>query len=134
MSPRSPQTFVYGTFIWPKKTFLNVPTRKDIFPDIALEILREFSASEFVGKLYTKPYFGNWTVSQLAEIKQADWYAAFESSKQHCMFIMQGSGTWEVLHFRAESDESGPYVAVALRQFAQVDPPWVALTRKRLAL
>jgi hypothetical protein len=27
----------------------------------------------------------------------------------------KGSGRWAVLHFRNESDETGPYVAVALR-------------------
>lgn len=136
MSPRSQQTFVYGTFLWPSKAFLQGPGAKPIEPDIAIEILREFSASEFVGKLYTKPYFGNWTAAKLSEIRQSDWYAAFdEKFKQHFVFIMQGSGAWEVLHFRAESDESGPYVAIALREISKAKtPPWVIVTRQRLAL
>ena len=30
-------------------------------------------------------------------------------------FAMDGSGTWHVKHLRDESDESGPYIAVALK-------------------
>ena len=61
-SPRSQQILVYGTFLWIQK-----PRTQAFFgtadePDMAVEILREFSASEFVGKLYTKPVIGNWTI------------------------------------------------------------------------
>jgi hypothetical protein len=42
-------------------------------PDIALEILREFSASEFLAKLYTKPVIGNWTAAEFEQIRQAAW-------------------------------------------------------------
>jgi hypothetical protein len=138
MSPRSQETFVYGTFLWPSRGtgafFGEIGAR---IPNIALEILREFNASEFVGRLYTKPSMGSsWTRAQLSEISVTAWYKSFEKFHgAHVAFIMQGSGPWEVLHFRPESDESGPYVAVALRQFEKGKVPnWVRAVQKKLAL
>jgi hypothetical protein len=99
-------------------------------PDIAIEILREFSATEFVGKVYTKLSVGDWIVAQFQKIRQTPWFEAFEKSPKMFVFDMQGSGPWEILHFRAESDESGGYVAIALRQFeAGKAPPWVKAVR-----
>jgi len=134
MSPRSQQIFVYGTFLWIQK-----PRTQAFFgtadePDVALEILREFSASEFVGKLYTKPgIIGNWTIAQFEEVRKTAWYDVSERAPQFIVFDMQGSGPWDVLHFRIESDESGPYVAVALRQFEKGKAPlWVRSLRSSL--
>lgn len=133
MSPRSQQIFVYGTFLWIQK-----PKTQAFFgtadePDIALEILREFRASEFVGKLYTKPVIGDWTIAQFEQIRQTAWYEVSEKAPQFIVFDMQGSGPWEVLHFRIESDESGPYVAVALHRFEKGKAPlWVNSLRSSL--
>jgi len=126
MNPQSQQTFVYGTFLWIQK-----PRTQAFFgtadePDIALEILREFGASEFVGKLYTKQVIGKWTIAKFEEVRQTAWFDVAKKAPQFIVFDMQGSGPWEVLHFRIESKESGPYVAVALRQFEKSKtPPWV---------
>ncbi len=137
MSPKSQQPFVYGKFVWPQRA-LKRPfwgEGSTIEPEIALEILREFSASEFVGKLYTKPNVGSWAVAQFDCVRSSDWYEAYQKAQQHFVFDMQGSGPWEVLHFRTESDESGPYVAVALRQFDKGKvPSWVATVRKRFTI
>lgn len=135
MSPRSQQIFVYGTFLWIQK-----PRTQAFFgtadePDIALEILREFSASEFLAKLYTKPVIGKWMAAEFEQIRQTAWYEVSEKAPQFIVFDMQGSGPWEVLHFRIESDESatGPYVAVALRQFDKGKAPlWVKSLRSSL--
>jgi len=135
MSPRSPQVFVYGTFLWIQK-----PRTQAFFgtadePDVALEILREFSASEFVGKLHIKPVIGHWTVAQFEEIRRTAWYEVYEKAPQFIVFDMQGSGPWEVLHFRIESNDSGtaPYVAVALRLFEKGRAPiWVKSLRSSL--
>jgi hypothetical protein len=47
------------------------------------------------------------------------WYKklgpAMRTSPTLYYFDMEGSGHWTVLHFRTESDETGIYVAVALR-------------------
>lgn len=102
-------------------------------PDIALEILREFSASEFVAKLHTKPVIGNWTIAQFEEIRRTAWYKVSEKAPQFIVFDMQGSGPWELLHFRIESDDSGHYVAVALRRFEKGKAPqWVKSLRSSL--
>jgi len=55
MSPRSQQIFLYGTFLWTPE-----PRTQGFFgarseADSALEMFREFGASELVGKLHTKP-------------------------------------------------------------------------------
>lgn len=132
-SPRSQQILVYGTFLWIQK-----PRTQAFFgtadePDMAVEILREFSASEFVGKLFTKPVIGNWTIAKFEEIRQTAWFEVSEKAPQFIVFDMQGSGAWEVLHFRIESDESGAYVAVALRQFEKGKAPlWVKSLRSSL--
>ncbi len=135
MTQKGQQTFVYGNFLWlgmRKKAggfYGEVQTGE---PDVAVEILREFGASEFVGKLYLKPS-GSWTIARIAQIRQMPWYVAFEKTPQTFAFDMQGSGPWEVLHFRTESDEFGGYVAVALRQFEKGKaPPWVKLARALL--
>jgi hypothetical protein len=39
----------------------------------------------------------------------------FAKIGRNLFFEMEGSGRWEVEHFREESDETGPYVAVALK-------------------
>ena len=133
MSLQSQPIFVYGTFLWIQK-----PRTQAFFgtadePDIALEILREFSASEFVGKLYTKPVIGNWTIAQFEEIRRTNWYDVSVKAPQFIVFDMQGSGPWEVLHFRLESDGSERYVAVALRQFEKGKAPlWVKSLRSSL--
>ena len=133
MSPRSEQILVYGTFLWIQK-----PKTQALFgtadePDIALEILREFSASEFVGRLYIKPVIGKWTIAKFEEVRQTAWYEVSEKAPQFIVFDMQGSGPWEVLHFRIESDGSGPYVAVALRRFEKARAPlWVKSLRSSL--
>lgn len=135
MTQKGQQTFVYGMFLWPGRgresgAFYGLSGIKPGEPDIALEILREFGATEFVGKVYTKLSIGEWTVTQFQKIRQTPWYEAFEKIPKMVVFDMQGSGPWEVLHFRAESDESGAYVAVALRQFDKgKTPAWVKLVR-----
>ena len=134
MSPRSQQNIVYGKFLWPARPFTKGSKPGSSEPDIALEILREFKASEFVGRLYTKPYLGAaWAPAQLDRIKETAWYKAYEQFRQDFLFIMQGSGPWELLDFRAESNESGPYVAVALREIGKA-PPWVGPLQKRLRI
>ena len=134
MSSPSQQIFVYGTFLWVQKPRTQAFFGSADEPDIALEILREFSASEFVGKLYTKPVIGKWTIAQFEEIRQTAWYEVSEKAPQFIVFDMQGSGPWEVLHFRIESDESGRYVALAVRQFEKGKAPlWVKSLRSSLS-
>jgi hypothetical protein len=87
-------------------------------PDVAVEILREFSATELVGKVYAKSRGGgSWAPSSQAGIREYSWYQDFP---RHGLILeTEGSEPWKVLYFRQESDESGPYVAVGLK----LEPP-----------
>ena len=82
--------------------------------DIAIEILREFSASELVGKIYVKSRAGNWVPVSEPGVRDFSWYKAFRTTKS-VEFRMDGSDPWKVLYFRVESDDAGPYVAVGLK-------------------
>jgi hypothetical protein len=82
-------------------------------PDIAIEVLREFSATELVGKLFSKSV-GGWQLMTSVGVGNYVWYQDFTAAKG-VQFIMQGSDPWDVLFFRPESDEAGPYVAVGLK-------------------
>jgi hypothetical protein len=134
-----PRTFVYGTFLWPfmftkpvpKPTPLPPPPRLyKIDSVMAIEILREFGASELVGKLYGRPIDGSWSPVQLTELEWLPWYRVYVDSGK-VVFDMDASGAWEVLFVRRESDEQGAYVAVALR-LPQKEISWLQQTRRNL--
>jgi hypothetical protein len=106
--------FVYGELSPPdlsRYLAKNVPG-KLVF---AIEILREYSASELLGKLYRHPYSGDWMPVDPGALETSEWQQLFSSSSSLMYFEMTGSGKWKVLHLRIESDETGPYVAIALR-------------------
>ncbi len=83
-------------------------------PNIAIEILREFSATELVGKIYAKGIGGNWGPVSQQGLSNFNWYKKFLAERS-LQFETEGSDPWQVLYFRPESDETGPYVAVGLR-------------------
>lgn len=132
------QTFFYGRFRWVFQQ-LKVETRKfgspplpsagSNEPDIAIEIITEYGSTELRGKLHSRNPGGNWTLIQPSMALKTDWYLAFQRSPKLFVFDMQGTGTWEVLFFRTESDSNGVYFAVALRLQPEA-PPWVAKMRK----
>jgi hypothetical protein len=104
--------FAYGRFVAePTGYGFLSPTSP---PTIALEILREFSAAELVGKVYTKGSVAGWIPVDPGALADYDWYKDFQQ-KGSVRFDMEPSGRWDVLNFRIESDERGPYVAAALR-------------------
>ena len=85
-------------------------------PEIAVEILREFSPTELVGKVYAKGRNGNWGAVSQSGLKDFVWYKDKEfTQNKRLAFWMDASKPWEVLYFRPESDDAGPYVAVGLR-------------------
>ncbi len=110
---KSGRTFVYGDFFWGKKqTRLPPPPGWQPF---ALEILREFSTTELIGKLYVRS--GNsWLPATRVALQQYNWYKlASPGLSRFLRFDMEGSGVWQVQHFREESDDTGPYLAVAMK-------------------
>jgi hypothetical protein len=99
---------------------------------LAVEILREFGASELVGKLYSRQVGGGtWTAMRFSDIRLLPWYKTFEKTPEFLAFDVDLSGPWRVLDIRRESDDQGPYIAAALRRFEQV-PQWVISLRKHM--
>lgn len=124
MPVKAKSTFVYGRFVWPKKS--TIPYVGS-YGDFAVEILREYSSAEFLGKLYARiDSLGEWSPLSPSKVSIYDWYKWFSGKQEHLYFAMDGSGYWEVVNFRNESDENGPYVAVALKYRPQSSlPKWV---------
>jgi hypothetical protein len=85
-------------------------------PEFAIEIIREYSANELIGKLHRKSTSGQWVPVDPGTLESPQWKLRFSgTSPGKWKFEMAGSGLWKVLHLRIESDETGPYVAIALR-------------------
>jgi hypothetical protein len=118
--------FVYGTFVWPGKKKQLLPPPPSMLPDtFALEVLREYSATELIGKLYRREFGSGWSPVPPTAAAALDWYTFFSKTGKNLIFRMEGSGYWEVLNFRNESDEKGLYLAVAL-QYLKQKPAWAA--------
>ena len=113
-------TFVYGRFSRQRGRSpfhgSSVPPPPQGSDDIAIEVLREYSSEEFLGKLYARiSYSGDWAPIFLTKATSYDWYKWASEEHQPLYFAMEGSGRWKVVNFRNESDDSGPYIAVALK-------------------
>lgn len=136
MNGKHQRPFVYGTFrsagtgvgLPAPPTYVYSPGE----PDIALEVLREFGANELIGKIYVRTFGAtSWVPAQWDLIQSTAWYQGYlRLHGQHFFFDMAGSGTWQIVHFRTETDETGPYVAVAL-QYQPKTPQWVVQQRER---
>jgi hypothetical protein len=117
MAVRPSKTFVYGNFklysTGGSSLLPEPPEPPPGYYQYAIEVLREFSASEFIGKLYAQQA-GNWVPVSVYALSNYDWYDWFRKSRM-LYFAMPGSQNWKVLHFRQESDDTGPYVAIALQ-------------------
>jgi hypothetical protein len=107
------RTFVYGDFFLGRKSGVS-----PILQPLALEILREFSSTEFVGKLYLRVN-NSLVVATRTMLFNYEWYTFYQkaapSRASKLLFYMEGSGVWQVENLRDESDDTGPYVAVALK-------------------
>ena len=136
------RTFVYGTFLWAamlqQMGLPRVPSRLPPPPDpnkfdeqMAVEILREFGASELVGRLFGRPEGGAWTPIQPQIVRSFSWYEVFIKNPALLVFDLEVSGPWQVLDIRNESDEQGIYTAIALRRFEKA-PAWVGLVRQNV--
>jgi hypothetical protein len=98
---------------------------------MAVEILREFSASELVGRLYSRIVGGDWSPIQPSVIHLFHWHEIFTRNPALVVFDLEGSGPWQVLFVRRESDEQGIYTAIALKRFEKT-PAWVDTVRQSL--
>jgi len=96
---------------------------------MAVEILREFGASELIGRLYSRPEGGSWSPVQPPHLHVLPWYEVYTRDPQLVVFDLQASGPWEVPFVRRESDEQGIYTAVALKRMEKA-PAWFVMLRK----
>src|SRR5229473_239108 len=99
------RSFVYGIFYI--KAMGRPALRAVPENPFAIEILREFSASEFIGKLYQR-VSNAWVPMPLNALNDYPWYGVYLRTKGRAklVFYMEGSGEWDVQHFREESDET----------------------------
>ena len=108
---------MYGNFSLGRKSGGLPP----LMQPFSIEILREFSTTEFVGKLLARAG-DSWRPSTRGGLGSYSWYRDYQQTaaspggaKARLYFNMEGSGPWQVQHLRDESDDSGPYIAVALK-------------------
>jgi hypothetical protein len=114
----SNRVFLYGHFLDRKeKSGPPMPPT----PTVAIEILREFSPSELIGKIYVQTRDMNWQPLSPSGANSYSWFTAYrsmqqdEQSRNSLYFQTPERDYWEVIYFRQESDESGAYMAAALR-------------------
>jgi len=123
-----PSVFVFGDFVVPD---LLPPSTSGQPPLAAVEILREFSPREFIGKVYHQPE-GTWRPLHPTNAARYEWYNKYQSGTK-VYFEMRGAGRWEVEWFRSESNarSPNPYLAVALRRLnAEGTERYPALKKK----
>jgi hypothetical protein len=106
--------FVYGGLQSTSKAPSGYETLGDPGPEFAVEIVREYGANELIGKLYRKGHSGDCVPVDSSTLEGPGWRQRFPKGSS-TKFEMAGSGAWKVLHLRIESDQTGPYVAIALR-------------------
>lgn len=107
--------FVYGSFY--PAAGLGALARREVpagYSPYALEILREFSSSEFIGKVYQLSPSLQWIILRPEDAGSMQWYHLALRNPNMVRFDMQGSTKWKVQNVRTETDEQGTYVAVAL--------------------
>src|ERR1700677_4963872 len=116
----SRRVFVYGSFV--DRVQRGGMTPPPGLPTTAVEILREFSAIEFVGKVYALTPGRNWQPGSPLGAGEYEWFRKYRDILAHkkttvnkLYFKTQEDDHWEVLYLRQESDESGAYMAVALK-------------------
>jgi len=114
-------TFVFGQFIIGEpRVVVSYPPG---YPPIAIEVLREFSPTEFIGKVYVRGREGNWTPVHADGATSYDWFTAAKTKKVQ-FDMASSSARWDVLHFRGEnSGTAGQYLAVALKQRTEKGSP-----------
>lgn len=123
--PFQRRIFIYGQFVDSKERSTSGRAARilsgDRLPSIALEILREFSALELIGKIHVMGRDRNWLPVTELGVTQFDWYKKYqEASRRKQEFYFEADGPesldlWRVLYIRQESDQFGSYMAVALR-------------------
>jgi hypothetical protein len=122
------RVFVYGEFSFEYQALRELLEKRHRpisaeEPPVAIEILREFSPQEFIGKVYVLRESA-WRPVTPEAASSFGWYTSFQEAKP-VVFNMKGSRRWEVEWFRFESSarSPNPYLAVALREIKTESTP-----------
>jgi hypothetical protein len=125
MAVAGKRVFIYGNFVDKEERARRGANPAPRPPTIAVEILREFSATELVGRVYILTGGRNWQPASPDGIRNYTWFQTYyqgyreaQHKRNHgrLYFETQEKDHWGVLYLRQESDESGAYVAVAMQQ------------------
>jgi hypothetical protein len=104
MTPSFQRPFVYGKFRWlGPPTLPTTPPFKGIGmpparipnrePDVAIEVLREFSATELVGKVHVRVSDRSWMVLQVDDLPSQPWSVGYQQHRNSLLFDMRLSDT-----------------------------------------
>ena len=122
------QVFIYGEFISEQRVspplvfgtplFRNPPPPTLGLATEAIEILREPSVLEVIGKIYVLTSNRNYQPVTPLGVRNFDWYREYQTASQtkdKFFFKVKDGDLWHVPWIRQESDESGAYIAVGLK-------------------
>jgi hypothetical protein len=121
------QVFIYGEFISQQKLSPNLvlgkslglppPPRLDVSAE-AIEILREPSVLEVIGKIWVLTSNRSYQPVTPLGVRNFEWYREYQTAlqvKDKFFFKAKDGDVWQVPWMRQESDESGSYIAVGLK-------------------
>lgn len=112
------RVFIYGEFqSGNPPSFLTLGRPGEVATE-AIEILREFSPNELIGKIYVLTQDGSYLPVSPYGVRNYVWYKDYQEAarrKQPTRFVARAGDDWQVQWIRQESDDSGPYIAAGLK-------------------
>lgn len=113
------RVFIYGEFaIGSALGPLKMSRPPSVLARQAIEILREPSVLELIGKVYVLTTSRNYQPVTPFGVSSFDWFSDFQNASKQgepFYFIAERGDRWNVKWMRQESDESGPYIAIGLK-------------------
>jgi hypothetical protein len=117
--------FIYGRFLEENEANPSFPL-PFILPKLpepelsteAIEILRELSLFELIGKVYVLTSSRNYQAVTPLGVRNFDWFKQYQQAsekKEKFYFKAKEGDLWRVPWMRLESDDSGSYIAVGLK-------------------
>jgi hypothetical protein len=108
---------MYGQFVLGGGAFRIEKPPSTLAPQ-AIEILREPSVVELIGKVYVLTSSRNYQAVTPFGVSSFNWFSDFQTASKRgepFYFKAEHGDRWEVKWMRQESDEAGPYIAVGLK-------------------
>jgi hypothetical protein len=114
------RVFIYGHFAISDahSSFFEKIGLQSTLPPQAIEILREPSVLELIGKVYVLTTNRNYQPVTPFGVSSFSWFTDFQQASKRgeaFYFEAEQGDKWQVKWMRQESDEVGPYIAVGLK-------------------